>query len=124
MPSNPVTPVDNKPPTTTTTRPPGAIEGYWRTTPYEFSGRIGQRYTYYFAPGSITTNGSAWGTDVYTTDSYIGTCAVHAGLLDLKAGGVVTIEIRAGEPNYRGSVRNGVTSANWGNFPSSFVFVR
>jgi hypothetical protein len=60
---------------------------------------------------------------MYTDDSSIATAAVHAGLITVRDGGVVTIEIRQGAGEYEGSVSNGITSKTWGPFPGSFVFI-
>ena len=68
--------------------------------------------------------GSIWGTDVYTDDSPICTAAVHAGLITVRSGGTVTLEIRPGQSSYTGSLRNGVNSQSWGSWHGSYVFVR
>jgi hypothetical protein len=94
----------------------------WSTNAAEFSGNIGQRYTFYFPPGGPIT-GAVWGTGLYTTDCSIASAAVHAGLLTTQQGGMVTIEILPGQTAYIGSVRNGVTSRNWPGYGSSFKFV-
>jgi len=64
---------------------------------------------------------SVWGTDTYTEDSSICNAAVHAGKFTRESGGSVTIEIRPGESIYRGSIRNGVTSMDYGAYGRSFV---
>lgn len=64
-----------------------------------------------------------WGTDVYTNDSSVCTAAVHAGLIDFEAGGVVVIEMRPGESSYIGTTANGVTTQSYGSWGGSFVFV-
>lgn len=102
--------------------PPNVIQGTWATQASEYRGRNGQRFTFYFPPGTLSSR--LWGTELYTDDSSIATAAVHAGLITARDGGTVTIEIRAGASSYRGSTRNGVTSNNWGGFEGSFVFVR
>ena len=66
--------------------------------------------------------GAVWGTDVYTSDSSVCTAAAHAGKITLERGGTVRYVMVAGRPSYVGSQRNGVTSANWGEYPSSFRF--
>ncbi len=101
----------------------GAIQGTWATQANEYKNNIGQRYTFYFPPGG-TISSRVWGTDVYTYDCSIASAAVHAGLITTSNGGTVTIEIRPGQSSYTGSVRNGVTSNNWGTFDGSFVFVK
>ena len=50
--------------------------------------------------------------------------AVHAGLISVQSGGIVTIKIRPGRSAYQGSIRNGVTSSSYGSWGASFVFVR
>jgi len=67
---------------------------------------------------------SAWGTDTYTSDSSIGTAAVHAGLITFDGGGRVTIRKVGRQESYQGSTRNGVTTASYGAWDQSFVFVR
>lgn len=66
--------------------------------------------------------GSVWGTDTYTADSSICTAAIHAGRFDLDEGGTVTIEVTAGEDSYTGSTANGVTTSDYGEYGTSFVF--
>ena len=99
------------------------IQGTWATSADNYKNNIGQRYTFYFPPGG-TISSRVWGTDVYTYDCSIASAAVHASLITTRSGGTVTIEIRAGQSSYTGSVRNGVTSSNWGSWGGSFVFVR
>ncbi|MGI8466995.1 MAG: LCCL domain-containing protein [Pyrinomonadaceae bacterium] len=62
-----------------------------------------------------------WGSDVYTLDSSICTAAVHAGLFSLADGGVVTVEFRPGRLTYGSTVRNGIKSNTYGEYPRSFV---
>jgi hypothetical protein len=38
-------------------------------------------------------------------------------------GGTVTIKIRPGAASYKGSLRNGIESKDWGSHTGSFVFV-
>lgn len=65
--------------------------------------------------------GSLWGTDVYTCDSNLGLAAVHAGLLKVGEQGTVTVIIVKSPDAHVGSTRNGITSAGWGTYASSFV---
>lgn len=64
--------------------------------------------------------GPVWGTLVYTTDSSICTAARHAGAVG--PDGLVTVRKAAGCARYEGSKAAGVTSGDWGAFPSSFWF--
>jgi Ca2+-binding EF-hand superfamily protein len=64
--------------------------------------------------------GTVWGTDVYTADSPIAAAAVHAGLLRVGQTGLVKVTILPGQERYRGSLRNGVRTRNYGRFASSY----
>lgn len=100
-------------------------QGTWDTqaNSTEFlNGAAGQKYTISF-PGNGTNNGRLWGTDIYTDDSSIAAAAVHAGLITLQDGGVVTIEIRPGQSTYTATTRNGIESYYYGDWPRSFAFV-
>lgn len=102
----------------------------WIRTAQTWRGRNGQRFTLTCpANGSmsfdpLTGNAEVWGTNVYTDDSSICVAAVHAGLITLRNGGRVTIEIRAGASSYAGTTRNGVKTRNYGAYSGSFVFVQ
>jgi hypothetical protein len=61
-----------------------------------------------------------WGTKTYTTDSDLAMVAVHAGVLKPGETGVVKVTFYPGQKKYVGSVKNGVTSSNWGTFDLSF----
>jgi hypothetical protein len=85
---------------------PGALRGQIGKVEYfEVTGRLG---------------GQVWGTDIYTDDSRIATAAVHAGVLQAGQTGVVKVTIVEGQPGYRGSTRNGVTSSNYGSWTGSY----
>lgn len=75
--------------------------------------------TYYFRVTGDTT-GSVWGTDVYTGDSTLSAAAVHAGLL--KPGETAVVRVRVMPPlaQYQGSIRNGVTSHDFGRFGTAY----
>lgn len=73
-------------------------------------------------PGGFSA--TVWGTDVYTSDSSIGTAAVHAGLITFNDGGEVTIRRVPGQKSYRGSQRNGVSTSDYGEWGGSFEFIR
>ena len=68
------------------------------------------------------TSGSIWGSGPYTADSPICVAAVHAGVITAKDGGDVDVTIGPGLSSYKGSTKNGVTTASWGAFPKSFSF--
>jgi len=93
----------------------------WTTIATEWRGRNGERFTLELPPGG--TEGTIWGTGIYTDDSIIGTAAVHAGLITFAQGGTVTIEIRPGQNAYAGSMQHGITSNSYDDWEGSFVFV-
>ena len=72
--------------------------------------------TYYFRITGAT-EGTVWGTDVYTRDSAIGVAAVHAGLLKPGRTAVLRLTVVPAQPSYPGSTRHGVTTSDYGEFP-------
>ena len=66
-------------------------------------------------PGS----GAVWGSDIYTSDSNICQAALHAGAIS-PAGGVIRVVGSRGRSSYRGSLRNGVLTYDWGAYGGSF----
>jgi len=95
----------------------------WNTQADRWRGQNGSQFTL-SCPAGGTISQRLWGTDTYTDDSSICTAAVHAGLITSAGGGLVTIELRPGASSYRGSMRNGVTSRDYGAWNGSFVFVK
>lgn len=85
---------------------------------YEFNNRIGQTFTF-----KVTGNaaaGSVWGTDLYTTDSALAAVAVHAGLLKNGETGVIKVSMVPSPPAFVGSVRNGVSSSAYNQYPAAY----
>ena len=74
-------------------------------------------------PPLTSLSGHLWGTEVYTDDSHICEAAVHAGATVMAVGGPVRFEKLPGQESYMGSVRNGVSSWDWGVWGQSFSFV-
>jgi hypothetical protein len=62
-----------------------------------------------------------WGTDIYTNDSALCHAAKHAGVIG-EAGGSILVRRAPGQSSYRGSTRNGFTSADYGSWDGSLVF--
>lgn len=91
----------------------------WDTTASGFKGEAGQIYK--FRCPEQGTEHTVYGSDVYTQDSSICTAAVHAGIITLAQGGNVTLEYRPGRQIYGSTVRNGIKSNTWGEYPRSFV---
>ena len=71
-----------------------------------------------------TDQGSVWGgaDGVYTDDSRLGKAAVHAGLLKVGEQGVVFVTILRGAPRYYGSLKNGISTLDYGSYSGSFKF--
>ncbi|MFL6229382.1 MAG: LCCL domain-containing protein [Pyrinomonadaceae bacterium] len=92
----------------------------WDTSAGGFQGATGR--TYRFSCPSDGTAQPIYGSDIYTDDSSICTAAVHAGLISIERGGVVSIEIRPGRSTYGSTTRHGIKSNNFGEYHRSFVF--
>lgn len=75
--------------------------------------------TFYFRVTGAS-EGSVWGTDVYTGDSALPAAAVHAGAV--KAGETTVVRVTVMPPlaQYHGSVRNGVTSHDFGRYGTAY----
>jgi hypothetical protein len=75
--------------------------------------------TYYFRVTGAS-DGSVWGTDVYTGDSSLTVAAVHAGAVKLGETAVVRVTVMRPLHHYQGSVRNGVTSNDYGPYGTAY----
>jgi hypothetical protein len=75
--------------------------------------------TYYFRVTG-EASGSLWGTDVYTGDSVLAVAAVHAGLVKVGESAVVKVTVEQPLTKYQGSVRNGVTSHEFGQYGTAY----
>lgn len=75
-----------------------------------------------FCPASASQEGTVWGTDTYTDDSAICAAARHAGVVGSR-GGSVTFTVQSGLEGFSGSVRNGITSSNYGAWDGSYSFI-
>ena len=75
--------------------------------------------TYYFRVTGAA-DGSVWGTDVYTGDSVLASAAVHAGAVKAGEPAVVRVTVMPPLGQYQGSVRNGVTSHDYGRFGTAY----
>jgi hypothetical protein len=93
----------------------------WTSTAQNCSINVGDKLMVNCPPGGQIRY--AWGTDVYTADSSVCTAAVHAGRIGVDAGGDVYIEVIAGQTEYTGSDRNGVTTSTRGEWLTSFQFI-
>lgn len=95
----------------------------WVQTATRLRGNIGVRYSYICPALGDTIPGTVWGTDIYTDDSSICAAAVHAGAIGT-GGGLVTIEMAAGQAAYEATVRNGISTNRWSSFQGSFRVIR
>jgi hypothetical protein len=66
------------------------------------------------------TDGTVWGTGIYTDDSPLATAAVHAGVLKNGQKGLVKVTILKGEASYVGSTANDVTTNPYGEWQGSY----
>ena len=67
------------------------------------------------------TDGSVWGTDVYTADSRLAAAAVHAGAVRVGEKGLVRVTVLDGDAlDYQGTARNGVTTFDYAHYPIAY----
>ena len=91
-------------------------------TAIAWRGMTGKRIAFTFPPGGQPY--SVWGTGTYTDDSSILSAAVHAGVASFAQGGRVVIEITAGQDRFSGTTANGVTTLDYGSWPSGFTVLQ
>jgi hypothetical protein len=82
-------------------------------------GDAGTKYT--IECPQLCTSGSVWGSETYTSDSKVCKAAIHSGVLK-PAGGKAKVIIKGGEKSYKGSQKNGISSADYGAWTRSFEF--
>ena len=75
--------------------------------------------TYYFRVTG-EASGPLWGTDIYTGDSSLAAACVHAGVLKTGETGVVKVVVEPPLSRYLGSVRNGVSSQDFGHYGTAY----
>jgi LCCL domain len=75
--------------------------------------------TFYFRVTGAS-DGMLWGTDVYTGDSALAAAAVHAGAVKAGETAVVRVTVMPPLTQYQGSVRNGITSHDYGRFGTAY----
>ena len=66
------------------------------------------------------SEGSLWGTDVYTGDSALAVAAVHAGLVKPGESAVVRVTVVPPLNTYKGSLRHGVTSHDFARYGTAY----
>ena len=75
--------------------------------------------TYYFRVTGAS-DGSVWGTDVYTGDSSLAAAAVHTGAVKPGETAIVRVTVMRPLNHYQGSVRNGLTSHDYGQYGTAY----
>ncbi len=83
----------------------------------ELADQIGASY-YFRVTGAL--EGPVWGTDIYTGDSALAVVAVHAGAVKPGESGIIKVCVTAPLNQYQGSVRNGITSHDFGRYGSAY----
>jgi hypothetical protein len=91
------------------------------TNATSFRGKLGRQFDVEIVGG---TQGSIWGTDIYTDDSHIATAAVHAGLVKPGEHATVTVTMVESPEEHVASARNGVKSQAWGTYSTSYILTR
>ena len=71
-----------------------------------------------------SSQGTVWGTTVYTDDSPLAVAAVHAGVLDPGQRAKVRVTILPGRDSYEGTSRHGVTSYSYTRWGRSYFVER
>ncbi|MFM2423456.1 MAG: hypothetical protein RL291_1986 [Pseudomonadota bacterium] len=75
---------------------------------------------YYFRITGLA-EGQVWGSGPYTRDSVMGAAAVHAGLLKPGETAVLRLTVMPPLKSYKGTVKNGVTTSDYGDFPHCWM---
>ena len=80
------------------------------------------RRGHYCVGAQCTSRGGVvWGDGIYTSDSSVCAASVHAGLLTAAQGGLV-LQMQLGYRNeFRGSMRNGISSSGYGHFEAQLI---
>ncbi len=90
----------------------------------EYRDQVGQ--TFFFrvtAPAAGVQKGMVWGTEVYSHDSSLAMAALHAGVMAAGETKVVGVKVLGPQKSFDGSLRNGILSQKWGEYPSAFRFI-
>jgi LCCL domain len=84
---------------------------------YQGAQHVGKTYVFRVTGA---TNGSLWGTGMYTLDSNLAAASVHMGVLKVGQTGNVKVTILGPSVGFVGSTRNGLTSSNYANYPGAY----
>lgn len=87
----------------------------------------GNLLSYRDVPGGVyqfrvtgSSDGSIWGSNVYTDDSSLAKAAVHSGVLSDGQSGTIRVIISSGLPSYVSSINNGINSSSFGEYSGSY----
>lgn len=83
---------------------------------------LGKEFKFECLPAPVRFSPGIWGTDNYSTSSYICPAAVHAGMIT-RDGGHVTVKLNPGQELYASTERNGISSYNRAATDFSYAFV-
>lgn len=75
-------------------------------------------------PGTLSTDGTIWGTDVYTRDSAICVAAVHTGVIDGEAGGEFLVQRVQHAGEFAASKRHGIQSQPYRPYRDAFQVIK
>lgn len=87
----------------------------WRKTASNLGGGINHVFHFICPPNGNIAGVKVYGTHTYTTHSMICPAAVHAGMINTKKGGKITIRILQRQDNYNGTYQNGIQSDDYTN---------
>lgn len=90
-----------------------------------YQNQFGKLLVFNLTGAQAGTQAGVWGSDAYTLDSNLAAAAVHAGVLQPGQTGIARVRIINPPPQFVGSIRNGITSSGFGNFPAgAYEFVQ
>lgn len=72
--------------------------------------------------GCASASRTVWGTTFYTGDSSLCKAAIHDGRITDSDGGFVNLAFRPGDESYVGSIKNGITTVEYGPWSLTFYF--
>ena len=87
-----------------------------------YRNQIGKSYYFTLTGPGLGGQAGVWGSDIYTYDSNLAMCAVHAGVLRPGQTKIVGVTIVGPQEAFGSSNRNGINSQPWGSYPSGFRF--
>jgi hypothetical protein len=92
-----------------------------RETPKGLKKDDGDKFTVECPANCNPKGGSVYGTGTYTSDSPICIAAIHAGVIEAKKGGTVSVKVGGKKSSFKESEANGVSSNAYGAYEGSFT---